>query len=266
MRKFKPSPSLSKPTNDLSASDHAASQENLKTPPDLTHLPSLHTLTTILHLLQTTTATILLPLASPNVTVRREIEKTTSVTMATLESKLSNILNLTLTAALNWVSKCLAQQKKTDFRPREDDIMIASSETPACQAVCQFLTRAASQATGALSGRNLSLFLSELARGLRSLVLAHLLKFTVSQVGGITVSKDMTAYAELVRGWPTDEELETKALDVLVEVGQLYLINGDALRDRLRATPAADVPELKAYIQRREDVGSVEVQAALGAA
>lgn len=250
----------------LSASDHALSQENMKTPPDLTHLPALHIITTILHLLQTTTTTILLPLATPNLTIRREIEKSTSATMATLEAKLSNILNLTLTATLNWVQKCLAQQKKTDFRPRDDaDILMLSSETAACQSVCQFLTRVATQATGALSGRNLSLFLAELARGLRSLILSHLLKFTVNQLGGITVSRDINCYVELVRGWPTDEELEPGAMEVLVEVSQLYIIKGDALRDKLRSAQGSDVAELKAYILRREDVGSVEVQAALGA-
>lgn len=96
--------------------------------------------------------------------------------MLTLESKLSNILNLTLTSSLNWVSKCLTQQKKTDFRPKDDTDLMVTSETAACREVAAFLTRAAQQASGALSGRNLSLFLAELARGLRALVLSNLLK------------------------------------------------------------------------------------------
>ncbi|CAO2656920.1 Nn.00g057230.m01.CDS01 [Neocucurbitaria sp. VM-36] len=244
------------------AQDHAASQENLKTPPDLTHLPSLHAITTILHLLQQTTTTILLPLCSPNLSIRREIEKSTNVTMATLESKLSNILNLTLTASLNWVNKCLAQQKKTDFRPKDDDLMV-TSETQACHEVVAFLTRVATQASAALSGRNLSLFLAELARGLRSLVLAHLLKFTISQVGGLSVSKDMNRYIELVRGWPTGEELEVGAMDVLTDVSTLFIIGPEALRDRLRAAGGVDAQELKGYIGRRDDVNSVGVQSVL---
>ena len=76
------------------------------------------------------------------------------------------------------------------------------TETQACREVAAFLTRVATQATAALSGRNLALFLAELARSVRSLVLAHLLKFSISQVGGLTVSKDMNRYVELVRGWP----------------------------------------------------------------
>jgi hypothetical protein len=233
----------------------------MKTPPDLTHLPSLHAITTILHLLQQTTTTILLPLCTPNLTIRREIEKSTNSTMATLESKLSNILNLTLTASLNWVSKCLGQQKKTDFRPKDDDLMV-TSETQACREVSAFLTRVATQATAALSGRNLSLFLAELARGLRSLVLAHLLRYTISQVGGLIVSKDMNRYVELVRGWPTGDELEQGSIQVLTDVSTLFIIGPEALRDRLRGA-GSDAQELKGFIRCREDVGTVGVQSVL---
>lgn len=244
------------------AQDHAASQENSKTPPDLTYLPSLHTITTILHLLQQTVTTILLPLCSPNLTIRREIEKTSNSTVATLESKLSNILNLTLTASLNWVNRLLSQQKKTDFRPKDDDLMV-TSETQACREVSAFITRVAAQATSALSGRNLSLFLAELALGLRSHILAHLLRFSVSQVGGLSVSKDMNRYAELIRNWPTGDELEPGAMDVLTDVSTLFIIGPEALRDRLRAASAQDTQELKSYIARRDDVNSVGVQSVL---
>ncbi|KAF2270576.1 exocyst complex component Sec10 [Lojkania enalia] len=246
------------------ASDHAASQENSKNPPDLTHLPALHTLTTILHLLQQTTATILLPLCTPNLTIRREIEKSTNATLLTLESKLSNVLNLTITATLNWVSKCLAQQKKTDFRPKDEDLTLLGSETPACQSVATFLTRVAAQSTAALSGRNLSLFLAEVARGLRSLVLEHLRKYSVNSTGGIIITKDMAKYVDLVRGWPTGEELEPGAMDVLTDVANLFVIGSEALRERLR-NAGPEVNELKAYILKREDAGSVGVQAALSA-
>jgi hypothetical protein len=131
--------------------------------------------------------------------------------------------------------------------------------------VTSFLNRVAAQSTSALSGRNLALFLSELARGVRSLVLAHLLKFVISLTGGLVVTRDMTKYAELVRGWPTGEELEPEAMNVLVDVANLFVIAPEALRERLRGAGGGDVQELKQFIARREDVGSVGVQAALSA-
>jgi hypothetical protein len=157
-----------------------------------------------------------------------------------------------LTASLNWVSRCLSQQKKTDFRPKEEDLMV-TSETQACRDVSAFLTRVASQASAALSGRNLSL----------SLVLAHLLKFSISQVGGLSVSKDMNRYVELVRGWPTGDELEPGAMDVLTDVSTLFIIGPEALRDRLRAAGGQDAQELKGFIAKRDDVGTVGVQSVL---
>jgi len=74
----------------------------------------------------------------------------------------------------------------------------------------------------------------------------------------------MTRYAELVRGWPTDDALPQGAMDVLVEVGQLFIIKGDALKYKLSQAQGQDALEMKAYIRQREDAGSVDVQAALG--
>jgi len=139
---------------------------------------------------------------------------------------------------------------------------MATSETQACRDVATFLTRVATQASAALSGRNLSLFLAELARGLRALVLAHILKFSISQVGGLIVSKDMNRYVELVRGWPTGEELEQGSIQVLTDVSTLFIIGPEALRDRLRGA-GADAQELKMFIARREDVSSVGVQSVM---
>jgi hypothetical protein len=73
----------------------------------------------------------------------------------------------------------------------------------------------------------------------------------------------MTKYVELVRGWPTGEELDAGEMDVLVDVANLFVIAPEALRERLRGGAGADVQELKMFIARREDVGSVGVQAAL---
>lgn len=93
-------------------------------------------------------------------------------------------------------------------------------------------------------------------------MLAHLLRYTISQVGGLIVSKDMNRYVELVRGWPTGEELEHGSIQVLTDVSTLFIIGPEALRDRLRGA-GADVGELKGFIRCREDVGSVGVQSVL---
>jgi hypothetical protein len=54
-------------------------------------------------------------------------------------------------------------------------------------------------------------------------------------------------------------------MNVLVDVANLFVIAPEALRERLRGAGGGDVQELKQFIARREDVGSVGVQAALSA-
>lgn len=72
-----------------------------------------------MHLLITCIKTMLIPLASSNVGIRREIEDTTSTTMNRMEEKVNSILQRTIDVALAWVTKLLATQKKNDFRPRD---------------------------------------------------------------------------------------------------------------------------------------------------
>lgn len=253
------------------ASDLAQAQEASKTEPDLSYLPSLRSAIQILHLLQTSITTLLLPLATPNLTIRRDMDKTSSAAINGLESKISNILHRTLDASMTWVSKLLQSQKKTDFRPRDEDFALAidTLQTPTCLSIYNFLTKVANLATTTLDGANLSHFLAELATGLRSLLLEHLRKFSVSLTGGLIVSKDVTKYAELVRGWPLQDTAFEKdgGMEVLVEVANLFVIGPEALRERLKggARSQEEVNELRKYVERREDVGSVGVQAVLSA-
>jgi hypothetical protein len=56
-------------------------------------------------------------------------------------------------------------------------------------------------------------------------------------------------------------------MEVLVEVANLFVIGPEALRERLKggARSQEEVNELRKYVERREDVGSVGVQAVLSA-
>jgi hypothetical protein len=248
--------------------ENSSAQKSSKTEPDLEFLPGLRTSISILHLLQASITTMLLPLATSNVTVRREIEKTSTSTLTTLETKISTILHETLDATISWISKLLASQKKTDFRPRDEDLASAIESTPTCMSIFTFLSKVARLASMTLDGANLSNFLGEIAIALRQLLLEHLRKFVVSLTGGLVVSSDVTKYSELVRSWPLKDTSFEKdgGMEVLVEVANLFVISPEALRERLR--PSGDggkgeVAELKRFVERREDVGSVGVQAVL---
>lgn len=64
----------------------------------------------------------MIPLASSNTSVRREIEQSTTIAMNRMEEKVNNIIQKTIDLALTWLAKLLANQKKNDFRPRDDGV------------------------------------------------------------------------------------------------------------------------------------------------
>lgn len=81
------------------------------------------------------------------------------------------------------------------------------------------------------------------------------------------VTKDMTKYTELLRSWPLDGSF-LPSLEILSEIGSLFVIGPEALRERLRGGSAlvgVEKADLRPYLLRREDAGSVGVQSVLNA-
>lgn len=157
-----------------------------------------------------------------------------------------------------------------------------------CASICTFLTRLHNIARTSLpsSGSNVRQVLTEIALGTRGLLLEHFKRFGVSGPGGLMVTKDMTQYADLLKSWDLDEETKGPggALDVLLEVGSLFVIGVEALRERIRGGAASgatgrttgasssgpmeaklSVQEVRAYVSRREDSNTLAMQQVLNA-
>jgi len=64
--------------------------------------------------------TVLVPLASANVTIRRDMEKTSNLAMDRMEEKVNTIMQRSIDVVITFVTKLLARQLKTDFRPKDD--------------------------------------------------------------------------------------------------------------------------------------------------
>lgn len=102
------------------------------------------------------------------------------------------------------------------------------------------------------------------------------------------VTKDMTQYADLLKSWDIDDDTKGPggALDVLLEVGNLFVIGVEALRERIRGGAASgatgsstgpgrsaggqmeaklSVAEVRAYVSRREDSNTLAMQQVLNA-
>jgi Exocyst complex component Sec10 len=64
-------------------------------------------------------------------------------------------------AVVAWMSTQLAKQKKTDFKPRNDDDSFARVNTDPCIGCCDILEKVGVVAKQNLSGKNLEVFLTE---------------------------------------------------------------------------------------------------------
>ncbi|KAF2770328.1 exocyst complex component Sec10 [Teratosphaeria nubilosa] len=256
-----------------SANDQASAAENPKSSePDLSFITDLRASINVLHLMLATINMLLLPLAASNLTIRRDLEKNTTVFTDRMESKINLVLQRTLDSALTWTSRLLAKQSKTDFRPKDDtNLQLDQLQTQTCQQIFTFLSRTHARAEASISGRVLESFSLELAIGLRSLLLMHFRNYQVSLTGALVVSKDITKYIELLRSWELPSTFDP-SLEVLTEIANLFVIGPEALRDRLRNFGGASAAgglvgvekgDLRPYVVRREDSGSVDVQALL---
>ncbi|KAL5343290.1 exocyst complex component Sec10-like protein [Aspergillus crustosus] len=279
------------------ALDAAAAQESGKSEPDFAYLSAVRDSISIANLMVMCINTLLIPLAAGSVTVRREMEKKTNLATVRIEEKINVIEQKVIDITLIWVSKILSGQKKNDFRPREGDstAWLEILQTPTCASLCTFLSRVHDMAVKSLpaSGTNLRQLLTEIALGTRTLLLEHYKRFSVNGPGGLMVTKDMTQYTDLLKSWDVDDQIKGSSgmLDVLLEVGSLFVIGPEALRERIRGPGGSangrsvsnagtatgrgpggggteaglSAQEVRAYVSRREDSNTSAMQYMLNA-
>ena len=258
------------------AADQALVQESAKIEPDLAYLPSLQPAITITNVMARFINTVLIRLAESNTTVRRSMEIQTKSGVERIESKTNNIIRSTITVVLNWVTKVLAGQKKLDFRPKDSDLdggragsgYLESLQTATCLSICTFLNRVTTLSSQAIDGQNLEVFSGELALSIRDLLFEHFKKFQVNATGGLMVTKDISKYVSTLKDWPLSKEAES-SVEVLSEIGNLFIIGPEALRERSRnfqpggAGKKLQKADFRAFVLKRDDAGSVGVQSVL---
>ncbi|KAI0383875.1 exocyst complex component Sec10 [Hypomontagnella monticulosa] len=255
------------------ALEKATSQENAKVEPDLGYLPSVRPAVTISSMMDRFINMVLIRLAESNTTVRRSMEAQAKMGIESIEKKAGSIMKSTVDVIVNWVSKSLAQQKKLDFLPKDELSIIESLQTPTCNSICVFLSKGTRLIGQAVDGANLEVFSSELALEIQRLLFEHFKKFKVNATGGLMVTKDIAKYVATLKEWPLSKDVEA-AVELLTEIGYLFIIGPEALRERSRnlATGSAGgsgaakklvKADFKAFIQSRDDARTVGVQSVL---
>lgn len=250
------------------ALDQATSQENAKTEPDMSYLPSIRPAVTIANLMDRFIGTVLIRLAESNATVRRNMEAQKRMGIGSIEQKTNNVIRSSVTVVSNWVAKSLGSQRKTDFRPRDGEL--DSLQTPTCLAICTFLSRANAHAVRAVDGHNLEMLSGELALAVLQLLFEHFKKFQVNATGGLMVTQDIAKYVATLKEWSLSRQVEG-TVELLTEVGSLFIVGTEALREKSRmlttgpsgAGRKLSRADFRAFVQRRDDLSSVGIQSLL---
>ncbi|KAI5927762.1 exocyst complex component Sec10-like protein [Camillea tinctor] len=263
------------------ALEKATSQENSKTEPDLSYLPSIRPAVTITSIMSRFISQVLIRLAESNTTVRRSMEAQAKMGIEAIEKKANSIMKSTVDVIVNWVTKSLGQQKKLDFLPKDELGVVESLQTPTCTSICLFLSRCTKLLNQSIDGQNLEVFSSELTLAIQRLIFEHFKKFKVNATGGLMVTKDIAKYVATLKEWPLSKEVEA-AVELLTEIGYLFIIGPEALRERSRNLAATSSSsggggggaagstnrklvkaDFKAFIQNRDDAKSAGVQSVL---
>lgn len=62
---------------------------------------------------------------------------------------------------IGWLTYLLTKQKKNDYKPKDDELSFARTNTEPCQLACEFLETVREVAKESLSGKNLEAFFME---------------------------------------------------------------------------------------------------------
>lgn len=221
--------------------------------PDFAFFAGIKEATTISRLLFAYVDTVLIPLAGPSLSIRREMLQRQANNTARVNSKINALIQRSVDATLTCFTTILSRQQKRDFKPREDEINLATMQTLTNQQAVAFLSRVGKVAHQSLSGENVVSFLNEIGTRINDLLLDHFKKFSINATGGLLLTKDISRYQEVIYGWNISDL--NPRFKFLLEIGSIFVVKPDVLRKLLHEGDLSKVKGqyLIPYLQCRED-------------
>uniref|UniRef100_A0A915HR75 Exocyst complex component 5 n=1 Tax=Romanomermis culicivorax TaxID=13658 RepID=A0A915HR75_ROMCU len=174
--------------------------------------------------------------------------------LSNLEAKLSNGLDKLMNAIIGYVKFILtSEQKKTDFRPENDEATIVPLCSNACSQVVKYMSAQVDNVKDSLDGANLESVLTELGIRLHRTILEHIYQFSYSTQGAMLLVCDISEYRKLANS------LKIPFLNKLYEIFQqlctLLVVSADHLPSACTADLLGDVDRtiVSNFVQLRAD-------------
>ncbi|XP_045120957.1 exocyst complex component 5-like isoform X1 [Portunus trituberculatus] len=169
----------------------------VRTPPEVSFFEVVHQSSSMMNLLDKLFSDTLVPLVISTPKHGDCLQKKKQLG-STLEQKLDLGLDRTLSAIVSYVRHVLTvEQKRTDFKPEDDDMLI-TNVTVACQRVVRYINLVVERIRDSLDGHNLESVLLELGLRFHRTIFDHLMKFEYSATGAMAVICDVNEYRKCV--------------------------------------------------------------------
>ncbi|KAG0027235.1 Exocyst complex component 5 [Podila clonocystis] len=224
-----------------------------KFPPDLRPMKRVKLVNGIVHLIQKHFQTTILPLTVPSPQVYRDTVIQKNKLMASVESKANATIQKEIDCILAWLETCLGRQRRSDFKPKDDEVDLTGLATKPCIDCCEFLRRMYNTIRECFDGKNIEMFCTEVGVTFHGMLLEHFKKFSISPVGGVLLTKDIAKYQESVKAWNIPSLNER--FEMLRQLGNVFLVKPEILPSVLNEGYLAkvDFKSLYPYLQMRVD-------------
>ncbi|CAO3622249.1 unnamed protein product [Cunninghamella blakesleeana] len=244
--------------------DEIHEELGVKGEPDLVCFPVIATATSISQISQQHFQTAVVPIVIGAPSIHRNSLANKNAFLSTLEIKINNVISRSIEAITYWLSDILGRQKKNDFSPRVEEVLMMSNGTVPCVNSVEFLTKVYRAATKSLQGKNLEAYLLNIGNEFHTLLLEHFKKYTVTPTGGLMVAKDIAKYQEVIQVFkiPTLND----RFEMLRQLGNIFVVKPEILRSILSEGYLARLEPnvLYPYLVKREDFKSAQLERKLG--
>nr|XP_019008637.1 exocyst complex component protein [Kwoniella pini CBS 10737]OCF47418.1 exocyst complex component protein [Kwoniella pini CBS 10737] len=228
-------------------------QETRSAEPDLQPLTVIKPSDQICHLWQRYTSTALLPLSGTVMSIRREMNTINSHNVVRMEGKINSVIQKALDGIVSYLSYLLTKQKKNDYKPKNDELSFARTNTEPCELCTDFLVTIRDTVNEALSGKNAEAFLTEVGVAFHSLLLDHYKKFPVNPTGGLMLTKDLASYQETMSSYGI--QAVNDRFDMLRQLGNSFIVQPNVLKSYMTESHLGriELRLLKPYLTQRSD-------------
>jgi hypothetical protein len=171
--------------------------------------------------------------------------------MRGLEVKIVKLFTLCINLVISSTRRILqTEQKRADFLSSE---LGSSDNTPACEAVVEFMTDHISTLKRALQPTQAKILLSTISRDFVILLREHIEKYVISQEKALLLSSDINKYKNIILLCQDEREIEE--FERFRQLVNLFMLPAGSLRQFVSEEPIAsmDMQVVAKFIGQRED-------------